>query len=121
MRKVYALALAVLFLVVVGSLYFVLVRPSTVTEQNLERVENGMTKEKVIAILGYPDTARFKGAVNQGTEVWNEGRDPKSSGGAMIHVDFDANQQVVGKVWFPPYGPSPPGSLERFIRWFEGK
>jgi hypothetical protein len=121
MFKVCGLALAVLFLVAVGFLYFVRVEPSTVTKENVVRIKNGMTKEEVIALLGNPDTAAFKGTLNPGEEAWNEGRDPFASSGAMIVVRFDANDHVVGKSWSPPNhdecSPPSPGVLERLIRW----
>jgi len=123
MFKIHALAVIVLFLVAVASLYFVPVRPSRITKENVVRIKNGMIKEEVIALLGKPDTVRFKGTLNPGEEAWNEGRDPFTSSGALIVVEFDPNDQVVGLDWSPSnrdlWSPPTPSFLERFVGWFK--
>ncbi len=116
--KAYFWVFLLLFLIGVSSLYFVGIRPSPVTKKNFDRIKDGMTKEDVIFLLGKPDTMRFIGAVNEGTEVWNEGRNPKTSSGAMIQVDFDGNDRVIGRAWFPPQGDQL-NLLGRLIEWFK--
>jgi hypothetical protein len=96
-----------------GFLCFIALKPSGITKENWDRIENGMTKEEVIGLFGVLDTTRFNGR----EEVWIEYRDSDAPGAdGYIIVEFDSQDRIVNKTWCRPFGP-PPTLSERVIRW----
>lgn len=93
--------------------------PSPVTRENYDHIQNGMAKPQVIAILGRPDTERFRarGMDVPNTEIWTT-----DDFGLMINVVFDERGGVSNKIWFGPTRDEwrPPGFFSRLLSRLRG-
>jgi hypothetical protein len=89
-----------------------------VTEANVERIEDGMTREEVEALLGgpgefsYPRPSKALAPAKKYRDgvLWCH---PRSN--ATVIVNFDDRERVVGKTWVPA---SPQTFVEKLYSLF---
>ena len=117
MRKRVCLLIGVLALLIIAGILFFWPR-NRITQANLERIREGMTKEEVIAILGPP------GNYETVTREWAGARAVRFPGKQEnwytddlgVFVSFDNNGKVLEKASVP-YITTHLSFFERIRRW----
>jgi outer membrane protein assembly factor BamE (lipoprotein component of BamABCDE complex) len=113
--KLIVFGLLVMVLFAGGLWYFLRGHQSKVTKENWDRIEIGMTRDEVTAILGQPNTGPYRGLVKEGSEVW----DTSDEDGPMIELEFDAEERVTNRIWYYPSNVTKQSITDRVINWFK--
>ena len=80
--------------------------PSALRKAAFERIENGMSKDAVIALLGPPDEEYWSEECFHGVMLWGLGSDFHKDG--HIHLDLDEPGKAEGGSYFYLGGTTPP-------------
>jgi hypothetical protein len=113
--KLFVFGLLGVFLLIAAVGFLWLSSSSNISYDNWGRIDKGMTKREVITILGKANTSQFKamaGTTKANEEVWTTSDDY----GPMIVVEFDQEDKVSNKIWFPGDNNPRPNVLERALK-----